>query len=206
MCAEQCSHFSAPLGLKAFATIVLVSLGLEPAKQTKTEDRRDETLPESGVLQSFSFVFLCSDVTWNPPDTISPVFVISCGHHLTSLCPMHKSWYKLKATLLLCFSSLSLCDRPWTPSFSSPVVYALDPAESFLRSLIASLRLSICLSTLLNCILLNLSQKKTDGLIYPDVLLWAFRRAVRAAVLKGVLQSKWEAVKQFQARRWLWVP
>lgn len=77
--------------------------------------------------------------------------------------------------------------------FPLPVVYALNPAESFLRSSIASLRLSICLSTLLNCVLLNLSQKKTDGLIYPDVLLWAFRRAVRAAALKGVLQSKWEA-------------
>lgn len=80
--AEQCSHISAPLGLKASATIVLVSLRLEPLKQTKTEDRREETLLESSVVQSFSFFFFCVVMSLENCVTVSPVFVISCGHHL----------------------------------------------------------------------------------------------------------------------------
>lgn len=71
------------------------------------------------------------------------------------------------------------------------VVLALNPVKHFLRSLIASLRLIVCLSTLLNYVLLDPCQMKTDELIYPDALLWAFRRAVRSTILsKGVLQSK----------------
>lgn len=120
-------------------------------------------------------------------------FVVTCGHHLHPLRPTHKSWHILKAVSLPVFqASWCVADHELLP-LPLPVVFALNPAKSFLRSLIASLRLSICLSTLLNCVLLNPCQMKTDGLIYPDVL-WTFRRAVRAAVLmKGVLQSKGEA-------------
>lgn len=51
------------------------------------------------------------------------------------------------------------------------VVLALNPVKHFLRSLIASLRLIVCLSTLLNYVLLDPCQMKTDELIYPDALL-----------------------------------
>lgn len=100
--AEQCSHISAPLGLKASATIVLVSLRLEPLKQTKTEDRREETLLESSVVQSFSFFFFC--VVMSLENSVSQSLLFLSSHVATTyLCPMHKSWYILKALSLSLF-------------------------------------------------------------------------------------------------------
>lgn len=140
----------------------------------------------------FPFLFYDNVMCKIQPHSVS-CFVVTRGHHLHPLRPTHKSWHILKAVSLPTFqASWCVADHGLLP-LPLPVVFALNPAKSFLRSLIASLRLSICLSTLLNCVLLNPCQMKTDGLIYPDVL-WAFRRAVRAAVLmKGVLQSKGEA-------------
>lgn len=110
----------------------------------------------------------------------------------THYVPYHiqKSWHIWKA-VSLSSTQASDCATDHEHPLPFPAVFALNPVKHFLRSLIASLRLSVCLSTLLNCVLLNPCQMKTDGLIYPDALPWAFRRAVGAAILtKGVLQSK----------------
>ena len=128
------------------------------------------------------------------PQSVS-CFVVTHGHHLHTLCPIpHAQILAYLESSLPLSSQASVCATDHEHPLPLPVVFALTPVKHFLRSLIASLRLSICLSTLLNCVLLNPCQMKTKGLIYPDVLLWAFRRAVRAAILmKGVLQSKWGA-------------
>lgn len=114
----------------------------------------------------------------------------------------HRSWQILKAVPpLCCEASDHAADSEHLLHF--PVV--LNPGKHFLRSLIASLRWNIYLSTLLNCVLLDTCQMKTDGLIYPDVLPW-----LQESCKSRNPHERWTPkqargrVKWFQATRYFW--
>lgn len=118
----------------------------------------------------------------------------------------HRSRQTLKAVPPLCCEA-SHCAADNGHLLHFPVVRVLNPGKHFLRSLIASLRLSIYLSTLLNCVLLNPCQMKTDGLICPDVLPW-----LQESCKSSNPGERWTPkqargrVKWFQATRCFWVP
>lgn len=139
------------------------------------------------------------------------ICVLFCGHTwppppLTVPFHTHRPWQTLKAApSLCCQASDCAADNEHLLCFS--VVLALNPGKHFLRSLIASLRLSIYLSTLLNCALLNACQMKTDGLIYPGVLPW-----LQESCKSRDPDERWTPkqargrVRFFQATRCFWVP
>lgn len=206
---EQCSLVSAPFGIKGFTFVPpwgLCHSNIWRVKQSKTQDRRAEMLLKSNVVQSFPFIFFMKMLS----ESSVPVscFGFIHRHHLHPLCPIpHAQILAYLESSLPLRSQVSDCVTNCEHPLPLPVVFALNPVKHFLRSLIASLRLSICLNTLLYCVLLNLCQMKTDGLIYSDVLPLAFRIAVRAAILtKGVLRSKQGAdLSTSRPLRWLQV-